>query len=146
MAGRRDGGAASPGPRLRPGGLRRPYTPVSVSDLPLQLSADLAGRLASALDVEGKILRGIDALGPVAGRDVVLVDGAASPLVTGLEGLGARIRHHAVPAPFRTDLPDSSVDVVIGLWSAFRGVDPAEAAEVDRILRPQGRPPAVHDY
>jgi len=27
-----------------------------------------------------------------------------------------------------------SVDVVIGLWSAFRGVDPAEAAEVDRIL------------
>ncbi|HSO28604.1 MAG TPA: hypothetical protein VLS28_01755 [Candidatus Sulfomarinibacteraceae bacterium] len=117
-----------------------------MSDLPLQLSADLAGRLAPALDVEGKILRAIDALGPVAGRDVVLVDGAASSLVAGLEALGARIRHHAVPAPFRTDLPDASADVVIGLWSAFRGVDRAEIAEVDRILRPGGRLLAIHDY
>src|SRR3990172_10794842 len=98
MAGRRDGGAASPGPRLRPGGPRRPYTPVSVSDLPLQLGADLAGRLATALDVEGKIVRGIEALGPIAGRDVLLVDGAASPLVAGMEAVGTRVRHHAVPA------------------------------------------------
>jgi SAM-dependent methyltransferase len=117
-----------------------------VSDLPLHLSADLAGRLASALDVEGKILRAIEALGPVAGRDVVLVDGAGSVLVAGLEGLGARVLHHAVPAPFRTDLPDASADVVIGLWSAFRGVDAVEMAEVDRILRPGGRLLAVHDY
>jgi SAM-dependent methyltransferase len=117
-----------------------------VSDLPLQLSADLAGRLAAALDVEGKILRGIDALGPVTGRDVVLVDGAGSPLAAGLEALGARMRHHPVPAPFRTDLPDASADVIIGLWSAFRGVDAAEMAEVDRILRPGGRLLAVHDY
>jgi hypothetical protein len=34
----------------------------------------------------------------------------------------------------------------VGLWSAFRGVDPAEQAEVDRILRPDGRLLIVHDY
>ena len=34
-----------------------------MSDLPLALPGDLARRLASALDVEGKILRGLEALG-----------------------------------------------------------------------------------
>lgn len=122
------------------------YTPVSVSDLPLPLPADLAGRLASALDVEGKILRGLQALGPLAGRDVLLVDAAGSAIGAGLEAAGARIQHHAVAAPFRTELPDASVDAVVGLWSAFRGVDAAEGTEVDRILRPDGRLLIVHDY
>ena len=117
-----------------------------MSDLPLSLHGDLAGRLASALDVEGKILRGLDALGPVAGRDVLLVDGAGAAAAAGLGVLGARVVHQPLAAPFRADLPDGSVDVVIGLWSAFRGIDPAEAAEVDRILRPEGRLLVVHDY
>jgi SAM-dependent methyltransferase len=117
-----------------------------VSDLPIPLAVDLARRLASALDVEGKILRGIEALGPVADRDVVLVDGAGSAIAVGIEALGARVLHHAAAAPFRTVLPDASTDVVLGLWSAFRGVDAAELAEVDRILRPGGRLLAVHDY
>ncbi|MCI0584123.1 MAG: class I SAM-dependent methyltransferase [Chloroflexi bacterium] len=117
-----------------------------MSDLPLSLPGDLAGRLASALDLEGKILRGLEALGPVAGRDVVLVDADGSAVAAGLGELGARVRHHDVASPFRTDLPDASVDVVVGLWSAFRGVDPAEMAEVDRILRPDGKLLVVHDY
>jgi len=117
-----------------------------VSDLPFPLAVDLAGRLASALDVEGKILRGIEALGPVADRDVVLVDGAGSAIAAGLEALGARVRHHAAAAPFVTDLPAASVDVILGLWSAFRGVNVAELAEADRILRARGRLLAVHDY
>ncbi|MEW5992523.1 MAG: hypothetical protein AB1736_14435 [Chloroflexota bacterium] len=117
-----------------------------MSDLPLSLPADLAGKLASALDVEGKVLRGLEALGPVAGRDVLLVDGAGSAVARGLDELGARVGHHPVAVPFRTDLPDASVDVVVGLWSSFRGVDPAEAVEVDRVLRPEGRLLVVHDY
>jgi len=117
-----------------------------VSDLPLPLAGDLADRLASALDVEGKILRGIDALGPVVDRDVLLVDGAGSPIARGIEALGARVRHHGPAAPFAADLPDASVDVVLGLWSAFRGVDAGEQAEADRLLRPGGRLLAVHDY
>jgi hypothetical protein len=125
---------------------RRTYTPVPVSDLPISLPADLAGRLASALDVEGKILRGLEALGPVAGRDVLLVDGATSAVSAGLDGLGARIRHEPAAAPFRTDLPAESIDVVVGLWSAFRGVDAAELAAADQVLRPEGRLLVVHDY
>lgn len=117
-----------------------------MSDLPFPLAVDLAARLASALDVEGKILRGLEALGPVAARDVLLIDGAGAPIAAGLATMGARVRHLGVAAPFRADLPDASADVVIGLWSAFRGVDAAEQAEVDRILRPDGRLLAVHDY
>jgi hypothetical protein len=117
-----------------------------VSDLPLPLSGDLADRLGSALDVEGKILRGLEALGPVAGRDVLLVDGAGSAVAAGLEGLGASVVHQPLAAPFRSDLPEGSVDAVVGLWSAFRGVDAAEIAEVDRVLRPEGRLLVVHDY
>lgn len=131
------------------GGFRttgRTYTPVCVSDLPLSLPADLAGRLASALDVEGKILRGLEALGPVAGRDVALVDGAGSAVAAGLDGLGARVSHVPASAAFRSSLPDGSVDAVVGLWSAFCGVDPAEIAEADRVLRPDGRLLVVHDY
>lgn len=124
----------------------RTYTPDSVSDLPLSLPADLAGKLASALDVEGKILRGLEALGPVADRDVLLIDGAGSAVAGGLGDLGARVRHHPVAMTCRTDLPEASVDVIVGLWSAFRGVDPAEVAEADRILRPAGRLLVVHDY
>ncbi|TAK02012.1 MAG: hypothetical protein EPO36_03485 [Chloroflexota bacterium] len=117
-----------------------------MSDLPLTLPADLSAKLAAALDVEGKILRGLEALGPVADRDVLLIDAAGSAAAAGLGGLGARVGHHPVAAPFRTVLPDASVDVVVGLWSAFRGVDPAEIAEVDRLLRPEGRLLVVHDY
>lgn len=117
-----------------------------MADLPFPLATDLAGRLASALDVEGKVPRGIEALGPVADRDVVLVDGARSPIAAGIEALGARVTHQATAAPFVTDLPDASADIVLGLWSAFRGVDAAEQAEADRILRPGGRLLAVHDY
>jgi hypothetical protein len=117
-----------------------------MSDLPFTLAPDLAGQLASALDVEGKILRGLEALGPVAGRDALLVDAAGSRVASGLAELGARVVHSADAAPFRSDLPDSSVDVVISLWTGFRGVDPVDVAEADRVLRPDGLLLVVHDY
>ena len=44
------------------------------------------------------------------------------------------------------EVADASADAVIGLWSAFRGVDSVETAEVDRVLRPGGRHLVVHDY
>jgi hypothetical protein len=47
-----------------------------VADLPIDLEDGLAERLARALDVEAKIPRALEALGPVAGRDVLLLDGA----------------------------------------------------------------------
>lgn len=122
------------------------YTPSLVSDLPFQLAPEAARELASALDVEGKILRGIEALGPVAGRDVLLVDAATSILADGLADLGARVQHEELTAPFRPSAPAGSVDVVIGLWSLFRGVTAADLTAADRILRPGGRLLVVHDY
>ena len=117
-----------------------------MSNLPFSLPPDLAAQLASALDVEGKIPRAVEALGPVAGRDVLLVDGADSALEAAIAELGARIVPSAGASPFRADVADGSMDVIVSLWSAFRGVDPGEIAEADRILRPGGRLLVIHDY
>ena len=124
----------------------RTYTPYLVSDLPFQLPPEAARELASVLDVEGKILRGIEALGPVAGRDVLLVDAAESMVAVGLGGLGARVHHEALAAPFRPSAAEESIDVVVGLWSLFRGVTAEDLAAADRVLRPGGRLLVVHDY
>ncbi len=125
---------------------RGPYTPGHVSDLPFQLPPEAARELASFLDVEGKILRGLEALGPVAGRDVLLVDAAGSLVAVGLAALGARVHHEALTAPFRPSAPEESADVIIGLWSLFRGVAVEDLAAADRVLRPGGRLLVVHDY
>ncbi len=117
-----------------------------MSDLPIQLPAPLAARLAAALDVEGKIGRGLEALGPVADRDVLLVDGSGSAVGTALAELGARVIHAPATVPLRLLAGDGSADVIVGLWSTFRGVDEGELAEADRVLRPGGRLLVVHDY
>jgi hypothetical protein len=118
-----------------------------VSDLPVTLPDPLARRLAEALDVEGKIPRALDALGPLAGRDVAWADGETSPLVDRLTVLGARVRpvswgdtagHAGTPKPW--------ADALVAAWSAFRGFDPGEMAEADRIVRAGGRLLIVHDY
>ncbi len=96
--------------------------------------------------MEGKIPRALDALGPIADRDVLLVDGGPLRAV-GLAALGARVR--TVPAPASgaaLDAPDGSADVVVGLWSAFRAPSPEALADVDRVLRPEGRLLVVQDY
>ena len=117
-----------------------------MADLPFDLPPGLAERLATALDVEAKIPRALDALGPIAGRDVALVDPGEGLMAARLESLGARIRGAVVDANGRIDLPDGGADVVVSCWSAFRGVDPSELAEAGRILRHGGRLLVVHDY
>jgi SAM-dependent methyltransferase len=123
-----------------------------MADVPLELDAALEGRLARALDVEGKLPRVLDALGPIGGRDVVLVDGAdperheAGVRARQLRELNARLKVTGWGELPRSDVPDASADVLIGCWTSFRGADPAEMAEAGRILRPGGRLLAVHDY
>jgi len=117
-----------------------------VADLPFPLPAPLAERLSLVADPEGKIVRALEALGPLAGRDVVALDLPEGPLLGRFEDAGIRPAVRPLPAPFRIDVPDASVDAVVSLWSGFRGVNELELAEVDRALRPDGRLLVVHDY
>jgi len=98
------------------------------------------------MDREAKIDRALEALGPLAGADVVVVDGGPAELarrtagsrvtsVTGMTGTGSL-----------EDLPDESADAVVSTWAAFRGVDARDVAVADRVLRPAGRLLVVHDY
>lgn len=117
-----------------------------MSDLPLNLPPGPATLLASALDRERKIERALEALGPVADRDVVLVGGGPDETAR-LAALGARV----VPVASFLDggaraLSDASADAIVSAWAGFRGVDPAEIAEADRVLRPGGRLLVIHDY
>ena len=117
-----------------------------MSDLPLSLAAALEPAFVDAFDPPGKLVAALEALGPVAARDVVVVDATGGPIVRGLAAADARLVHAGVTRPLRLDAPDSSADVVLGLWSSFRGVVARELAEVDRVLRPGGRHLVVHDY
>jgi hypothetical protein len=117
-----------------------------VSDLPVSLPRELEPTFVGALDRAGKLAIAIDALGPIKDRDVVVVDASAGPILEALSTTGARLTPIGLSRPLRIPADDASADVVLGLWSAFRGVDPAESAEVDRVLRPGGRHLVVHDY
>jgi hypothetical protein len=119
-----------------------------MADLPFTpADPGLATRLFACLDVEGKIPRALEALGPLCERDVLLVDGDGGRRADQLTRLGARVRAvNGAPGSGRLEADDGSADVVLGMWSAFRGPRPDEVAEADRVLRPDGRLLVVHDY
>ena len=63
-----------------------------MSDTPFPLPEDgVASRLVAAFDADAKIPRALEALGPVAGRDVVLVDADRGYRARQLAALGARV-------------------------------------------------------
>jgi SAM-dependent methyltransferase len=141
-----------------------------VSDTSFPLPDDaIAPRLLAAFDAEGKIPRALAALGPIEGSDVVLLDADRGFRAGQLAAIGAHLtllerperidalRAAAADIPGVTDvragtpdatgLDDASADVLVSLWSAFRGPSPvAQVAEADRVLRPDGRLLVVHDY
>ena len=111
-----------------------------MSDLPVALPAELEPAFLGAFDPQAKLVAALGALGPVADRDVLVVDATAGPVVEGLTTAGGRIVSQPLRSPLAFDSGDGSSDVVLGLWSAFRGVEPTEVAEVDRVP-PAGRTP-----
>jgi SAM-dependent methyltransferase len=120
-----------------------------MAELPVELEDGLNEHLAKVLDVEGKIARALDALGPIADRDVLLLDGIDGLRARQLRALGARISYagtHRADGSVGYDVADGSADVVVSLWSSFRGAAPEELAEAQRVLRPGGRLLIVHDY
>jgi hypothetical protein len=117
-----------------------------VADLPIDLDIGLSEQLARVLDVEGKILRAVETLGPVGGRDVVVVDGSAGARARQLTELGARVTLVPPSDSERYDAPDASADVVVAFWSAFRDGIADEVARARKVLRAGGRLLVVHDY
>jgi len=78
---------------------------VADTSLPLPPTGD-ADRILAAFDIEGKIPRALEALGPVADRDVVLLDAGGGHLARRLAELGARLTLVDRPGPDRE--PDGS--------------------------------------
>jgi hypothetical protein len=118
-----------------------------VANLPLALPGTLGEQLARIVDVEGKIPRAIDALAPVAGRDVILIAADDGRSAAQLAELGARV---ASADGLDDSLAAGSADVVVSLGTAFRGPETADlvadTATADRLLRPGGRLIVIHDY
>jgi SAM-dependent methyltransferase len=117
-----------------------------VADIPFELSEDLAQRLRAIIDVEGKIPRALDALGPLASRRVGFLDVPAGRLLDTLCANTSEAASLRAGEPLRLDRSDGSLDAIVSLWSGFRGVDEASLAEADRVLAPGGRLLVVHDY
>lgn len=115
----------------------------AVADLPFPVAAPYDRALMNALDVEGKIPRALETLGPIRGRDVVDVDAGPRELAQ-LGDLGGHVTD--APASSLSSLAAESFDVVTARWSAFRDANPGEVADADRILRPGGRLLVIHDY
>lgn len=117
-----------------------------MADFPLDLSDGLGDELPSILDVEGKIPRVLNDLAELDGRDVALVGPGSALRERQLRALGARVVAVDTLVSAAPLLPAASVDAIVACWSGFRGVDPSEVAEADRLLRPGGRLLVVHDY
>lgn len=115
-------------------------------DTSFDLATPLAARLREAVDVEGKLPRALLALGLPAAGDVALVGDPHGWQAARLAAAGIEVRREPLTEPFRLDLPDSSLDAVVSLWSGFRGVDAAARDEAERVLRADGRLFVVHDY
>jgi SAM-dependent methyltransferase len=118
----------------------------SVPDLPFRVPPSLGPAVLAALDREGKLDRALEALGPLGGRDVVAID-PGTVQEARWSAAGARV----IAVPSLSDdaargLPAGSADVIVSPWAGFRGVDPEEIAEADRLLRPGGRLLVIHDY
>ncbi|HEY7589917.1 MAG TPA: hypothetical protein VH723_02920 [Candidatus Limnocylindrales bacterium] len=117
-----------------------------MSDFPIPQDGRLAEQFARVVDVERKIPRALEELGPVSGRDVVLIGTVDGIPAQQLTALGARLRVVPTIHGDRRRLRAASADAIVAWWSGFRGVDPSELVATDRVLRPGGRLLVVHDY
>jgi hypothetical protein len=97
------------------------------------------------MDREAKIPLALDALGPVAGRDVVLLGDTTGSIADRLTEAGANVTPISVEGLSAPDAA-ATADVLVVAFAAFRGPSPTELAAAQAILRPGGRLLVIHDY
>lgn len=112
----------------------------------------LLGVLDGAIDAEGKIGLALQSLGPIGGKDVLLLDADRGLRQAQLEALGARAAGLAAPdaaSPSLGNQPPDSADVLVAFWTGL-GLGPAaqraKLAALSRVLRPEGRILLVEAY
>jgi hypothetical protein len=120
-------------------------------DLSIALpSTELEEAFLHVVDAEGKVPAALEALGPVIGRDVVVLDAGHGFRVRQLEEIGARV------AAFQFPLSDDAAgelagwvgraDAVVVPWSEMATPGSQFLAEAGALLRPGGRLLVIHDY
>jgi len=117
-------------------------------------TTDLEDAFLRVIDVEGKVLAALDDLGPVAGRDVVLLDAGRGTLVHRISEIGARVIALAFADPrdpiaamvSMAELPSGQADVVVVPWSELAVPGSTFLAAAERLLRPGGRLLLIYDY
>lgn len=100
-----------------------------------------------AVDPEARLPAALEALGPVSGRDVAVLDDAGGPGARRLLALGAWVR--TVAEGSLGGLPDASADVLVAWRCGFSPVTADwrdDLAQAGRVLRADGRLLVVKDY
>lgn len=100
-----------------------------------------------AVDTEGRLPAALEALGPVTGRDVAVLDTSDGPGSRRLLALGAWVR--TPPAGVLGRLPDASADALVAWRTGFCPSDDDwqdDLAQAGRVLRDTGRLLVVKDY
>ena len=123
-------------------------------DLAALPTTELEEAFLGVVDVEGKLAAALENLGPVADRDVVLLDAGRGRRERHLAEIGARVTAVTFPDPRDesaalarlAELPVGEADAVIVPWSELATPGSAFIAEAERLLRPGGRLLLVHDY
>ena len=100
------------------------------------------------MDREAKIPGALESLGPISGRDVVLLDGSTVWNAERLAESGARVTSITTDRLAEADPPlaDGSADVLVVAWSALRDPKLAGLVAAERLLRPGGRLLVIQDY
>lgn len=117
--------------------------------------ASLEDAFTGVVDHEGKILAALEELGPVIGREVVVLDCGRGERVRQLEEFGARVTAVEMPASEAvlielmrrlSELPEGGADAVVVFWSNLATPGSPFIADAMRLLRPGGRLLILHDY
>ena len=117
-------------------------------------TTELEEAFLGVVDIEGKLTAALEDLGPVAGRDVILLDAGRGFRERQLAEIGARVTAVSFPDPLDepaalarlAQLPVGEADAVVVPWSELATPGSAFIAEAERLLRPCGRLLLVHDY